>query len=228
MLTDTSAVKPTCANIKSGIQWLVNNCSAGDTLFFYYSGHGAQIQDANGDEISRKDDVLVPLDYQTGGIILDDYLNTNLASMVPAGVSLWAFTDCCHSGTILDLKYNINCNSTYTKGSVVPTAYNNTDWTDQFSYGMQRASDTKGDVYMFSGCLDQQTSADAFISGQAQGAFTACFLQFIKDKCVDGKFNCTLGDMLKEIDCLLAISKFQQRSQLSIGRLEDINNNFSP
>ena len=94
---------------------------------------------------------------------------------------------------------------------------------------------TIGDVYMFSGCLDPQTSADAFIRNQSQGAFTSCLLEFIDKNSVkspDGsvKFNSgskKIIDVLKEVNCRLVINGFDQRPQLSMGRVQDISKPFS-
>jgi len=230
--------KPTKKNMEDNIRWLVSNCKAGDTLFFYYSGHGSQVNDISKDEkIDGKDEVLVPLDYKQNYVITDDWLYTNMISCLPQGVTLWAFTDCCHSGTMLDLNYNIQCNSSYRKGQVSNNLqYNGNDWTNQFGFYNETTKETLANTYLFSGCLDPQTSADAFLQNQSQGAFTACFLDFVKNNCTkrqDGSivFNSNakkLTEMLKEINCRLIINGFAQRSQLSMGKIADVNVLFNP
>ena len=77
----------------------------GDSLFFHYSGHGSRLHDDNGDEASGWDDALVPLDYETRGLILDDEVFVRLCAPLQAGVQLTCVMDCCHSATILDLPY---------------------------------------------------------------------------------------------------------------------------
>lgn len=237
ILTDNTTVKPTRAQIESHVTWLARDCKAGDTLVFYYSGHGSQITDRNGDETDGKDDVIVPLDYKNSGIISDDWMFLNLSSVLPSGVTLWSFTDCCHSGTIMDLQYNLQCNSVYRPGKLPKTLeYNTAEWTNQFSFVTERSRVTSADVYSFSGCLDPQTSADAFIRNQAQGAFTACLLEFIERQTTrlpNGSLRFNSGsvkliDMLKEINCRLTIRGFVQRPQLSMGRVNDVNRTFSP
>jgi hypothetical protein len=232
-----NTVKPTRENMEANIMWLANGAKSGDTLLFYYSGHGSHVRDTNGDESDGRDNVLVPLDYTTKGVITDDWLFLNLASRLPAGVTLWVFTDCCHSGTMMDLQYNLQCNSVYTKGKINSgVRYNSAEWTNQFGMMTERSKLTSADVYLFSGCLDPQTAADATIRNQSQGAFTACFLEFVQGKMTknpDGttRFNSgtvKLAEMLKEINCRLVISGFEQRSQLSMGRVQDINRTFTP
>ena len=103
-------------NIMKGIDKLTVGCKAGDTLFFYYSGHGAPVANTQNADKGEQDDALIPTDYTKNGVIVDDWLYTNLAMKVPEGVTLWAFADCCHSGTMFDLKYNWMCNPTPAPG----------------------------------------------------------------------------------------------------------------
>lgn len=218
-------------NIQSAILSLPSGCKAGDTLFFYYSGHGATFA-AN--KTPNKDDIdsaLIPNDYKSNGFILDDWLYTHLASAIPKGVSLWAFTDCCHSGTMFDLKYNWKFDPKFSgaQAQINPRLpYKSNEWSNNFNLSITRESkDTSGDVYLFSGCQDEQTAADAFLNNQSQGAFTFCFLQFIRNNQTTFRTK-TLGDMLKEIGSLLVINRFAQRTQLSVGELSDMNNRFNP
>jgi hypothetical protein len=181
ILTEESSIIPTRSNIETQIRWLVSNCMPGDTLIFYYSGHGANVNDRNGDETDKKDEVLIPLDYEKNGFITDDWLYQNMASRIPNGVKLFGFTDCCHSGTMIDLKYNYKSLSTYRKGKVEKgMSYVFSDWTDRFSFGVEKSKDIPGFVCFFSGCQDQQTSADAHINKQFQGAFSYCLIEFMK------------------------------------------------
>ena len=239
ILTDDpkSQVKPTKQNMETSIKNFVAGCKSGDTLFFYYSGHGSQLNDNNGDESDGKDSVLVPVDYQKSGVIRDDWLFANMVNCLPAGVLLWTFTDCCHSGTMLDLQFNLQSNSIYNNGKVNKTIkYNGSEWSNQFGLSNEKSKTSQADAFNFSGCLDPQTSADAFIRNQSQGAFTSCFFEFVnnnstKDANNKMKFNTNkikLSDMLKEINCRLVISGFNQRPQLSMGKVKDFNRLFCP
>jgi hypothetical protein len=77
---------------------LVRSAQPGDLLVFQYSGHGTQAEDLNGDEGDRYDEALVPIDYQSGALLLDDDL-ADVYRQLPAGAVLTLFVDCCHSGT---------------------------------------------------------------------------------------------------------------------------------
>ena len=51
---------------------------------------------------------LIPVDFQSAGQIIDDELYERLVTKMPAGVTVVVLMDCCHSGTALDLPYQIN------------------------------------------------------------------------------------------------------------------------
>lgn len=50
-------------------QWLPKVTRPGDTVFIYFSGHGSQIPDDNGDEKDGIDELLIPHDYVSLGIL---------------------------------------------------------------------------------------------------------------------------------------------------------------
>lgn len=226
ILTDNTAVKPTRDAMIAGIQWLVSGNKYGDTLVFYYSGHGSQIKDTDSDELDGLDEVLVPVDYKTKGIIDDDWLYTNLVSKVPMGVTLYGFTDCCHSGTMCDMKYNYDSTSKLKTGTCrlnMPLVPSN--WTDTYSFSVQPKNALFGNVVFLSGCQDTQTSADAYINNTSQGAFTYCFLAFLK---ANGKQKTKLLDVLKYLKCALQINGFStQVPRLSTGKLSDTDSYFT-
>lgn len=238
LLTEEQTIIPTRSNIETQIKWLVSNIMQGDTLFFYYSGHGAFLTDKSNDETDGRDEVIIPLDYQSKGVITDDWIFQNMVSKVPANVTLWSFTDCCHSGTMLDLKYNFRSMSQFKNGTVkrgIP--YVPKEWNDRFSISLERSNEIQGNVYSFSGCQDSQTSADALINKKHQGAFSYCLFETIKNNVVrmsDGTNRFRSGtiklrNLLKEINCRLQINGFAgQESQLSCRSANDLERTFDP
>jgi len=105
LLDDGEHEDPNKDNIIAAFQWLVDGAEAGDSLFFHYSGHGASVRDDEGDEADGKDEALVPVDYNSAGLLRDDDVFKYLVGPLKAGVSLTCVLDCCHSGTILDLPF---------------------------------------------------------------------------------------------------------------------------
>lgn len=235
VLTEESEILPTKNNIENEINWLVSNCMPGDQLLFYYSGHGYNLPDESKDESDEKDEVLIPLDYEENGIITDDWLYTNLACKVPIGVKLFGFTDCCHSGTMIDLKYNYKSLCKYKKGEIKKKDYVFSEWTDSFALEIEKSKETDGYVCFFSGCQDPQVAADAHIGKQFQGAFTYCLIEFMKtnlQRMSNGTFrfkngNVKLRNVLKEINARLDLNGFTgQDSQLSISNETSLNLTF--
>jgi len=79
--------------------WLKNRIKHGDRAIFYFSGHGVQCKDLNGDEDDKKDELLCAYDSGTMDttFVKDDDLkrwfnkiNTDFKLVI---------LDCCHSGT---------------------------------------------------------------------------------------------------------------------------------
>jgi len=104
-LNDTA---PTRANMTSAFRWLVAGAGVGDQLFLHYSGHGSQLRSQMFQEADGLDEVIVPVDYETAGMIRDDELYALLVTPLRGtGAALRAVLDCCHSGTGIDLRYNL-------------------------------------------------------------------------------------------------------------------------
>ena len=103
ILTDDTTLKPTRDNILEKYKQLLINSKEGDILYFTFSGHGSYTIDRNGDELDGKDELLVSIDNRG---ITDDELKNIAQQYLKNNVTLFVLLDCCHSGTLLDLKYN--------------------------------------------------------------------------------------------------------------------------
>ena len=195
LLNDNTPEKPTKQNILKGLQALLSNTRPGDTAFFMFSGHGTCTADLNNDEKDGQDEVIVPIDaYSYNTCIIDDELNRMIRNTLKPGAKLVALFDCCFSGTVLDLRYT----------------YGYPDNTNQ--------SETAGNVYMISGCTDQQLSMDtvAPINGKemASGALTYAFLTMIKETTI-------MGDLVKKMQTFLKENGYTQFPLLSSGKMVD-------
>jgi len=214
MLTDEdqtdSSKLPTKENMLKYMDWLVEGVMPGDILFLSYSGHGGQTQDEDGDEEDGMDETILPTDFMTAGTIVDDVLHDKLCKNIPAGAKLIAVMDCCHSGTGLDLPYEYDPASSTVKVDRTAVAHNKT---------------CRGQVVCYSGCRDDQTSADSKNLSRVAfaGALTFCFT-----KCIENNYpNLTYGTLLSGIEKLFEEKSFSQVVQLSAGHELDINAPFS-
>lgn len=105
VITDDTPTKPTKANIMAALNWLIAAAKPGDHLFFQISSHGSYQKSTN-DPYEQNDQLVVPLDMDISGPILDNDLNALLAT-VPAGVNIIMLFDCCHSCTMIDAAYEL-------------------------------------------------------------------------------------------------------------------------
>lgn len=186
LLTDETDDKPTRDNIISYLKELVSKVKANDFIFIHFSGHGTQIRDISGDERDGKDEVFVSLDLKG---IVDDEIATILKA-IPKGVNVFILMDCCHSGTIVDLPYSIYQG----RGYNIANNRNNFD----------------ANIYMLSGCRDDQVSYDAFILDRYQGAMTNAFYTAIRNrKSIHVRY------LLGYVQYILYRQGYPQRPQLS-------------
>lgn len=225
LMTDDTPLQPNRDQIQEQLVKLVTEAKEGDLLLFHYSGHGSRVRDRSADETDGMDEVLVPLNYASAGMISDDWIHANVLTKVGRNVSLYAFMDCCHSGTILDLKHNYKSVCQLKKGKLqVGKPYISSEWNDRFLYSRERAHDIVGNVCMFSGSLDREYAADAYLANKAQGAFTFCLLESLKRN-MDPTTKLWIPNrvksrhLLKEVNCRLDLAGFSgQQCQLSASR----------
>ncbi|KAI5819663.1 p20 subunit of caspase [Pyronema omphalodes] len=115
ILSETSQYphcQPTKANIIKAMQWLVKDAKPGDTLFFFFHGHGSYMVDLDGDEPGCFDSAICPVDYRnprtkfTDNLLSDDDIHRFMVKPLKPGVRLTAVFDSCHSGSVMDLPYS--------------------------------------------------------------------------------------------------------------------------
>ena len=86
------------------METLVERVSDGDVVVVYYSGHGSQRTDLEGDEASGLDSTIVPFDSgrppYTNRDITDDEIHHWLSRLAKRTPYTTLIFDCCHSGTM--------------------------------------------------------------------------------------------------------------------------------
>ena len=129
LIDDEDHARPTKAAMLHAYRDIVQKSQPGDAIFLQFSGHGTKVKDLNGDEDDGFDEALLPVDFRTAGLIIDDELHEIIVKGLPPGVHVVALVsslfvrsyassveyfpltlvrtqfDCCHSGTVLDLPY---------------------------------------------------------------------------------------------------------------------------
>jgi metacaspase-1 len=188
VLTDNRATK---ANILSRLEKMVGSAVKGDHLIFHFSGHGSQIRDREGDELSdHMDELICPWDMNwDNGFISDDTFRQILGSL-KEGVKMEILLDSCHSGT--GTRETISCAGASLSPDYRMSRYVNPPVDIECRF--QGEEDSMGhrrtfrddavqslNHILWAGCRDNQTSADAVIDGTPNGAFTYYFCKHIRD-----------------------------------------------
>ena len=98
-LLDYDATKE---NIKTELTDIINKATSNDYILVFYSGHGTQIPDTNGDETDGYDEAIVPVDFNgdISSLIIDDDLGEIFShSKTQKGVFIF---DSCFSGGFIN------------------------------------------------------------------------------------------------------------------------------
>ena len=211
ILIDEDATKE---NILSALDSLATQTKAGDSLFWYYSGHGFMMLDENGDEAFREagdryDEILVPYDAApwpreratdpNPTMLSDDEIARALSGM--DGKRVVIIFDSCHSGSATRAVGDANGRSLYpgfvpsdiprTKSLVHPT----------------ESLDLGGPLVFISAASPLQSASDmGEFDGERHGAFTASLLRSINKSgpdwhrtlSWDGLFRLAKEDLLNQ------------------------------
>jgi hypothetical protein len=189
VLLDGAATKKA---MQAGIRRLVRDSKAGDVAVLHYSGHGSNVPDDNGDEADGRDETLCPTDLDWEDPFRDDWLRVTLDKLRP-GVGFTVIMDCCHSGT--------NTRAVLPPDAPVLQRFLPSPWgliaaesgrqsrsvvTSELRRSSRKARKARDIVkaelpeVLITGCRDNQTSADAFIGGDYNGALTYSLVEAIR------------------------------------------------
>ena len=208
-------------NIIQRLEKMVTEAKSGDFLVFHFSGHGSQIRDRDGDELKdHMDELLCPYDMNwDNGFITDDRLNA-IFKKLQSNVLLEVFLDCCHSGNGLR---DISLGRPAELGPENPTLYRylpppmdiecrSEGEEDELKSMRGFKSENRSTVHhiLWAGCMDNQTSADAYINGAYNGAFTYYFCTHMRD--IGG--NVSRKELLRRIRASLRYGGYSQIPQL--------------
>ena len=91
--------------ILGALEALEADSQPGDLVFFYFSGHGSQQPDRDGDEQGGNDEIFLPYDvgsWSGTGVenaIVDDDFNLRIQRILDKGVDFFGMIDACNSAT---------------------------------------------------------------------------------------------------------------------------------
>ena len=178
-LTDQQATKQA---IVQQIKWLLADASAGDSLLFHYSGHGAQVPTQN--RLLEKDgldEIICPYDFDgSPATTLKDKEFAALFATIPKDVHFVWISDSCHAEDL-------------SREPLMDNAAN--EMRDRYFHGLNPAMSKASNSQIAAGlapiaqplngallsaCASHELSADAIINNRFNGAFTYYLIQNLK------------------------------------------------
>lgn len=198
----------------------MKDAKAGDRLLFHYSGHGSQVRDRDGDELKDQlDEILCPHDMDWDGTYITDDELRGIFSGLPKGVNLEALLDCCHSGTgtreVVGIGKLPEEQSIKIRFLSPPVDIQCRVEEDLDVKRIIKGANPLNHV-LFAGCKDNQTSADAYIGGSYNGAFTYYLCKYLRET----QGNITRGELIKRLNASLKFNGFSQVAQLECPKTE--------
>ncbi len=228
-VTENRATKE---NILHRLRWMVKSAEPGDFMVFHFAGHGSQIRDRDGDELQDGlDEVICPWDHDWDGcFILDDDLD-KVFNGLPKNCLLEVFLDCCHSGDGM---------TTRSRRATVPDSeqmrgrylepppdirFRHEGDEDElrsrgFTSNNRSGNRSTRNHILWSACRSDQESADAYIKGAYNGAFTYYFCRHMRDS----RGHITRRNLLERIRESLRHNGYPQVPQLACGNDADFEN----
>lgn len=205
VLTDRTERKPTRDNILTELYELILKSHREDVtdIFIGYSGHGTRTRDTSGDEKDGYDEMIVPLDFK---LIRDDHLY-RIIQLLNYNCRCFCLFDSCHSGSVLDLGYQVTPATPNEDGILVSTSDNSPSPTQD---KVQKETEDGFPSIMISGCKDNQYSQECWV-GQIQGAMTTAFLFLLQEY----EYDISYEKMIYEMNKLLKVYAFSQIPILS-------------
>jgi hypothetical protein len=228
LCTDRSATRD---NILKGLGWLTADARTGDSLVFYYSGHGSQVADTNGDEVDASDEILCPhdIDFARRVYLTDDDLRQIFVNL-PADANLEVILDSCHSGTatrdiasVLSVAERMRTRKKYLAPPI--------DYSFHIDYEpdlkrrrILRPGNGHRETIVIPGlnhtlwaaCRDNQTSEETEIEGRVRGVFTYHFCQVLRRS----NANITRKQLDRLVTAALKRAGFEQVPQLETSKEE--------
>lgn len=107
LMDDDEHEHPTFMNVVEAFKNLSEESQPGDAVFVQFSGHGGRVLDEPLDgEGNSYDEVIVPSDYESSGLIRDTLIFKTLLAPMRYGVTVTVLIDCCDTGMVLEMPYS--------------------------------------------------------------------------------------------------------------------------
>lgn len=170
-LINASATK---ANVMKALDQIVAKAKPGDTVVFYYSGHGAQVPDMNDDDekIDGKDEAFITYDFDKMSPdtwLLDDDLRASLSRLKTKRALV--LIDACHSGTGTRSAI-INKRAEFGFANMLGSGAVDTESIETYA----KSGGGPSNHVLFSGCAANELSAIGVYDGVPRSLFTTALI----------------------------------------------------
>jgi len=191
--SENSRLIPNRSNLLSQFNKIMQQSSNLEEIWIHYSGHGTLRNDLNGDEKDLKDEVIIPLDYRTNGVISDDVLFDILNKSKCRTVITF---DCCNSGSLFDLPWRFE----YKNNRFIKYNENNKELSNK-------------NIVMFSSCRDNQKAVDTWDKERkmSTGGMTPGLIDSLRHN----RYNVGIFKLFRDLVNYQSIYKREQITTLS-------------
>jgi hypothetical protein len=181
----------------SGLSSIVADSAPGDTAVIFYSGHGSYVRDTNGDEPDRRDECLVPIDYETAGMLIDDEIQIRIQELKP-DVHLEIFMDSCFSGSVTRAVVE-GVNIRPAPRFLIPRNPVKALYGKVKPVFKQTITVKNSNHVLWSACKPNQVSNEVEFNGVPRGAFTYAFLDALEKLGPGAARNVLVRNTMREI-----------------------------
>ena len=94
------SLTPSKISIENALNQIKLACKPGDSVFFYYCGHGSIKTDTN-----ILDNVIIPSDYKRYTCIETQVFTRYFLEILNTGARVWGLFDCCHTDSMIQTNY---------------------------------------------------------------------------------------------------------------------------
>jgi metacaspase-1 len=204
--------RETAAGEKAAVAAMIAAAGPGDRLVWSHSSHGTNNPDST--QRDGLQEILCCYDLREKGGdwdedtgILARWIGQAVTKLHPKA-TLDIIIDACHAPEGSQLKA---LGRSYSRARFLPRSMVGVPVKPKTLAGMDRAYRLPANVALWSACQPEQTSADAYIDGHFQGAFTAAFLK----SCKPGR---TRADMIATARKWLKDNRYAQTPHLYCGQ----------
>lgn len=218
--------------ILGALKALVEATAEGDVALVYYSGHGSQVPDTNGDEVDHWDETIVPSDSSrsaNGAVldIIDDELQSYILALADRTAHATFIFDSCHSGSIdRDLLRPATVEGVLAEDRPAPRATlpasKELSVQPQFFPGFEhqtghQRSDSglirRGDYLLIAGCRDDEVSLEMEFAGKPHGLLTNFLIDELRSG-VGATIETIFGTVCKAVEAKAREEEKRQRPVL--------------